>query len=110
FQPLIDQGCQPAIEQGRRRIGERFDDHLEFVRNRQAAGKPIKHTNPVYGFPVITRQEVELMIPLPVAIQETANNQYQVAYEMPEAPAPGQPAMVPEAMPTPKTGQLTLFD
>ena len=110
FQPLIGQGCQLAIEQGRRRIGERFDDHLEFVRNRQAAGKTIKHTNQVYGFPVITRQEVELMIPLPVAIQETANNQYQVTYEMPEAPAMGQPAIVPKAIPTPKTGQLTLFD
>ncbi len=110
FQPLIDQGCQPAIEQGRRRIGERFDGHLQFVRNRQAASKTIKHTNQVYGFPVITRQEVELMIPLPVAIQETVKNQYQVTYEMPEAPAIGQPAIVPKAIPTPKTGQLTLFD
>ncbi|MDX2452865.1 site-specific DNA-methyltransferase [Desulfosarcina sp.] len=110
FQPLIDQGCQPAIEQGRRRIGERFDGHLQFVRNRQAASKTIKHTNQVYGFPVITRQEVELMIPLPVAIQETVKNQYQVTYEMPEALAIGQPAIVPKAIPTPKTGQLTLFD
>ena len=110
FQPLIGQGCQEAIEMGRRRIGDRFDGHLQFVRDRQAAGKAIKHTNQVYGFPVITRQETELMIPLPAAIQETAKNQFQVTYEMPEVPAIGQPAIVPKAIPTPKTGQLTLFD
>jgi DNA modification methylase len=110
LQPLISKGCGQAIEQGRRRIGERFDDHLEFVRNRLTAGGVIKYTNQVYGFPVITRQETELVIPMPAAIQETVKNQFQVTYEMPEAPAFGQPAIVPKAIPTPKTGQLTLFD
>lgn len=110
FAPMIGQGCQPAIEQGRRRIGERFDGHLQFVRNRQASGKTIKHTNQVYGFPVITRQEIELMIPLPVAIQKTAKNHFQVDYEMPDPPAIGQPAIIPKPIPTPKTGQLTRFD
>ncbi len=110
FAPMIGQGCQPSIEQGRRRIGERFDDHLAFVCNRQAAGKVIKHTNQVYGFPVMTRQETELMIPLPASIQETVRNRFQVTYEMPEAPSTGQPAIVPKAIPTPKTGQLSLFD
>jgi DNA modification methylase len=110
FAPMIGQGCQPAIELGRRRVGERFDGHQQFVRDRQAAGKAIKHTNQVYGFPVITRQETELMIPLPAAILETVKNHFQVTYEMPEAPAIGQPAIVPKAIPTPKTGQLTLFD
>ena len=110
LQPLISRGCGQAIEPALRRIGERFDDHLEFVRNRQASGKAIKHTNHVYGFPVMTRQETELTIPLPAAIQETVENQYQVTYEMPEAPATGQPAVVPKAIPAPKTGQLTLFD
>ncbi|MDX2455563.1 DNA methyltransferase, partial [Desulfosarcina sp.] len=110
FQPLIGQGCEQAIEQGRRRIGDRFDGHLQFVRDRQAAGKAIKHTNQVYGFPVITRQESELTIPLPTVIQETQKNQFRVSYEIPEALATGEHAAVPKASQPVKTGQLTLFD
>lgn len=110
FQSLIRQGHQQAIEKGRDRIGERIDGHAQFVRDREAAGKPINHTNNVYGFPVVTRQEVDLMIPLPVAVQETAANRFAVTYEMPQAPGVGQPATVPKTCPAPKTGQLTLFD
>ena len=110
FQPLIGQGCEPAIEQGRRRIGDRFDGHLQFIRDRETAGKAIKHTNQVYGFPVITRQESELTIPLPTAIQETKKNQFRVSYEIPEASATGELAAIPKASQSPKTGQLTLFD
>jgi hypothetical protein len=107
---MIAEGCQQAIDMGRRRIGERFDDHLQFVRDREAAGKPIKHINRVYGFPVITRQEAELMIPLPADLEKSAKNKFTVTYEMPEAWAVGQPAIVPKASPAPKTGQLSLFD
>ena len=110
FAPMIGQGSQQTIDLGRHRIGERFDNHLQFVRDREAAGKTIKHINRVYGFPVITRQEVELMIPLPAAIQETESNRFQVTYEMPEASAIGEPAAIPKASQPIKTGQLTLFD
>ncbi|MGA6926296.1 MAG: DNA methyltransferase, partial [Desulfosarcina sp.] len=110
FAPMIGQGCQSAIEPGRHRIGDRFDAHRQFVHDRQAAGKAIKHTNRVYGFPVITRQEVELMIPLPAEIQATADNQYQVTYDMPEATATDRPTPLPKASPDPQPGQLALFD
>ncbi|MBC2712722.1 MAG: site-specific DNA-methyltransferase [Desulfosarcina sp.] len=91
FQSMICEGCGEAVDQSRRRIGDRFDGHLQFVRDRQAAGKPIKYTNQVYGFPVITRQETELMIPLPTAIHETAQNQFRVTYDIPEAAVTGEP-------------------
>lgn len=110
FQPLIADGCRQAIEQGRRRIGERFDDHLQFVRDRQTAGKAIKHTNAVYRFPVITRQETELMIPLPLAISETEPNRFTVTYDLPEAPDAGAPAGVPDISRLGKTGKLKLFN
>lgn len=40
----------------------RLKAHLLFISERTAAGKPIKHMNLPYGFPVITRQEKELII------------------------------------------------
>jgi hypothetical protein len=110
FQPLVAQGVVQAIEQGRRRIGERFDEHLEFVSDRQRAGKVIKYTNQVYGFPVITRQEIELMIPLPTAEKERTQNQFRVTYTMPEASATEKSAAVPTTSQPKVTGQLFLFD
>ena len=110
FQPLIGQGCQQAIELGRHRIGVRFEDHLQFVRNRQTEGKAFKHTNQVYGFSVMTRQEIELMIPLPETMQETAPNHFNVTYEVPELSAVGEPAAIPVKSQPKKTGQLSLFD
>jgi len=40
----------------------RLKSHLSFITERTAAGKPVKHTNLPYGFPVITRQEKEIII------------------------------------------------
>jgi hypothetical protein len=108
--PLIESEWGRAIEQGRRRISQRFDDHRQFVRGRAAAGKAIKHANRVYGFPVVTRQETELMIPLPVSVQQTEPNQFSVSYDLPEASADGQPSAVPKTSQPKPAGQLTLFD
>ena len=40
----------------------RLKAHLSFIAERTAAGKPIKHRNLPYGFPVITLQEKELIL------------------------------------------------
>jgi modification methylase len=109
FQPLIREGCEMIVEQARGRIGERLDAHRRFIRDREAAGKAIKHANQVYGFPVVTRQEIELMFPLPSAIEE-APNQFQVSYAIPEASADDAPPSDPKPVSPAKTGQLSLFD
>lgn len=109
FGPMIEESWGRIIEQGRNRIGERFDGHLQFVRDREAAGKAIKHTNRVYGFPVITRQETELMLPLPEAVEQTRQNQFTVTYELPEVSATGESAAVPVKSQQKNTGQLSLF-
>jgi len=43
-------------------VNQRLDNHLEFVRTRTANGGSFKHLNEPYGFPVITRQETQLML------------------------------------------------
>jgi len=40
----------------------RLQRHLDFVAARTGDGKPLKHTNTPYGFPVMTSQERELLI------------------------------------------------
>jgi modification methylase len=61
-------------------IDRRLANHLAFVKDRQEAGKPIKHTNVYYGFPVITRQEMNLSFPRPKEIVPTGKQAWRVAY------------------------------
>ena len=44
------------------RIQARIDDHLAFIEDRRAAGREIKYLNRHYRFPVVTRQEIDLLI------------------------------------------------
>jgi hypothetical protein len=110
LQPLIRSGFGQAVEQAHRRIGERFDGHLKFVRDRQAAGGAIKYTNRAYGFPVMTRQETELIVPMPKTVNETAQNHFSVSYMIPVFSATGEPAAVPAKTRPERTGQMQLFD
>jgi DNA modification methylase len=48
--------------QARRRVQARIDDHLAFIEDRRAAGREIKYLNRHYGFPVVTRQEMDLRL------------------------------------------------
>lgn len=92
FRPLIEAGWEPAMAHGRRRIGDRLADHTAFMDARRQAGKVVKHINRPYGFPVMTRQETELIIPLPRAADKTAPDRYQVSYDPASAAHPPKPA------------------
>jgi DNA modification methylase len=56
-------GIQNNIIRLAREITEnRLKAHLSFIAERTAAGKPVKHQNLPYGFPVMTLQEKEIII------------------------------------------------
>lgn len=58
----------------------RLNAHLSFIAERTAAGKPIKHRNKPYGFPVITLQEEELIINELTEVVQTDKNSLQAVY------------------------------
>ncbi|MFN2357937.1 MAG: site-specific DNA-methyltransferase [Desulfotignum sp.] len=62
-------------------ISRRLDRHLAFVEARKAAGKPIKHRNEPYGFPVITNQEKFLQLYMPAEVVQTGNARFEVSHE-----------------------------
>ena len=77
---------------GREYAHRRLDAHLEFVHSREEAGRPCRHVNRHYGFPVITGQEVDLQLLVPYAmVLESAGN-YSAKHE----PAP-KPAREPQS-------------
>jgi len=56
-----------AVDLLRAHQENRIERHLQFVERRRSEGKMPAHLNRPYGFPVVTRQEIELKIDLPVA-------------------------------------------
>ncbi len=75
--------CKDSISQFSSAIQHRIDFHKEFVQVRLDDGKPIKYENSYYGFPVITRQEKELVFNIPVSVEQQTDQDFVVNYDMP---------------------------
>ncbi|MFN2165626.1 MAG: DNA-methyltransferase [Anaerolineae bacterium] len=79
--PAVTAAAGAARDEANDRIGARLDAHCRFVAQRTADGKPPpKHVNRHYGFPVITRQEVELRFD-PVAEVAARTGGFRVDYD-----------------------------
>jgi DNA modification methylase len=70
---LIRQTPQ-VVDVANRRIGQRLADHLQFVNRRCREKKPLKHTNAPYGFPVVTKQETQLLINALISVTQAQPN------------------------------------
>ncbi len=96
--------AETVVDIANHHIDGRLAAHLAFCRERLAAGKPIKHVNEPYGFPVITAQERRLVLDGLTAVRPRGHNAFEVAYapkrELPRheplpegtAPPPAGPA------------------
>ncbi len=73
-QPIRDT-IDTACPLGRVYASRRLSAHLDFVQSREAAGKPCRHVNRHYGFPVVTGQETDLqfLIPKSIRVDSDAN-------------------------------------
>lgn len=58
----------------------RFHQHLEFVAQRLRDVGPMKYSNVHYGFPVMTAQEQELLLPEVLEVQRVNQDEFLVAY------------------------------
>ena len=61
----IEETMANAVGWGRARQQSRLDDHAEFVKQREADGKEIKHFNENHQMKVMSAQEKELKIEMP---------------------------------------------
>ena len=58
----------------------RIQRHLEFIHTFQEKGKNPKYLNEFYGFPVVTRQEKELLVPFPTALTRDRQSSFVAEY------------------------------
>lgn len=69
--PVVADTLAAAIQAGRDRVAARLNEHERFIAARLELGKEHKHVSRHYGFPVVTRQEVEMQLAVPIAAAQT---------------------------------------
>ncbi|MBA7680220.1 hypothetical protein ES703_88531 [subsurface metagenome] len=62
LEQIIRSQIEGVLPLANTRIGERLEGHLNFVQDFEKSGRKLKHSSRHYGFPVMTRQEIEIMI------------------------------------------------
>lgn len=82
FRDTIAQSLTAGLSIARQRIAGRLADHVKFVQERTAAGRTLKHRNRFYGFPVMTRQEVDLVFHRPAAVSQPGKDLFLVDYDL----------------------------
>ncbi|NOY69986.1 MAG: site-specific DNA-methyltransferase [Deltaproteobacteria bacterium] len=80
FAKIIDSRVPGVMELADTCICERIKRHRDFIAERVAAKKPIKYVNGPHGFPVVTRQEVNLSINPVRRVEKIDKNRYAVEY------------------------------
>lgn len=61
-------------------VDSRIINHTNFIQERITEKKPSKYTNNLYGFPVVTNQEIDLLIKNVDSISTVKNNEINVNY------------------------------
>ena len=84
----IDSGFQNSIQnkisgvpfKSKKINQNRISSHIQFVENRLASGKPIKHKNVYYDFPVMTSQERDIRLNNALNVQKKSEENYEIIY------------------------------
>ncbi len=79
FKTLIFSAVERIVDHANQRIEQRLKDHLAFVQER-AKSKQIKHINANYGFPVVSKQEKELLLNPLISVDTRDRNTIEVGY------------------------------
>jgi len=80
FAPLIGAQAAEIREAANALIAQRLETHVAFMAAHTARKGPPKHTSRPYGFPVVTRQEIELCLHPLAAVEASAENVFVVDY------------------------------
>lgn len=82
FEELIGSKISGIVDFSNRRIIERLEMHFDFVEKQfQKMGK-FKHSNKHYLFPVMTRQETDLIINELKSVNQTEDNTFEAVYSV----------------------------
>ncbi len=81
LQRQVARTASQALRLGQERQRARLAAHAAFVAERTLAGRPPGHCNDPYGFPVVTAQESDLRLTVPVRLDRAPPDRWLVAHE-----------------------------
>jgi len=80
FQEIIESSMDGVTPLMNDYIQERLQRHLHFVEEYERTKKELKHRSKHYGFPVMTKQEVQIIINYLKSIRQLADNEFEIDY------------------------------
>ncbi len=80
FQEIIESGIDGVAALMNDYIQGRLERHLHFVQEYEETKKELKYKSKHYGFPVMTRQEIEIIINYVRSIIKSNDNEFEVDY------------------------------
>ena len=80
FKDILFAGWETAPKVFNAFVQTRIDAHIEFLTNRQKENKPLKYRNVHYHFPVMTRQETELLFNPITGIRRIEGDRIEAEY------------------------------
>ncbi len=80
FSPVINKRILESEHSINNHIKERIRNHLAFVKSRKEESKSIKYENKNHHFPVITRQEKDILLNSLEKITQISKNEFIVSY------------------------------
>jgi DNA modification methylase len=80
FEPVIMKQIGEAASRTNDVIAGRVKSHLAFIKRRIARGKKVKHKSKRYGFPVVSRQEIDMAFYVPDAYRKMNDGTIHVDY------------------------------
>ena len=109
FRPDIFSDLAGLTARANQRIRSRIEEHMAFIEQRRAAGRDIKHLNRTYRFPVVTRQEIDLLLNPIAAVSPAEHDRFHVTYSEDPCHAPDPQRSMSTGVPAETKGQLLLF-
>ncbi len=107
--PLVEETIAEAVPRLNQRQQQRLQNHHSFVREyRESRGADPGHRNTAHGFPVVTRAEVDLVIPAVSRVRREGEGRYAVEHD-PQNERETRIATEGVAAPAGSAGQLDLW-
>ena len=82
----IGNAIETATTLGCEYAQRRLEAHIDFAHSRKEAGRPCRHVNRHYGFPVVTGQETDLQLVVPRVVDADNTREFIAKHEL--APLP----------------------
>jgi DNA modification methylase len=83
FARLIHERIREAVLRSKEVVNGRLFMHRKFIQERASSGKEVRYRSKRYGFPVVTEQETDILLPVAEDYEKVEDGTFRVRYSLP---------------------------